>query len=408
MNENRARTRTIASHLWMRFPVAAALLLCAALLTVSSGCHRRAGDAKMHVVEPEPVADTEPERAAPPEAPAPTAEPAEEPTEPVEPEVAQPVPKIALEKVVYDFGEIGTDSTNQAKFTFENAGTAPLKIVRVKSCCGVSTSGVKAGQVYEPGEKGALKLVYRAGSHPGEMNRKLYLQSNDPERDVVTLTLKAKIVRRVEYEPKRLRLFLREENAGAGEITLSSIDGRPFSIRGFRATANSIAAQFDPAVEATRFVLQPQADLEKLQRNLKGQISIDLTHPECKNIRLLYDVLPEFSINPPQILLFNLKENQPVQREIWILSNYADDFEIESVSSRKDTIKLLDSKKVKSAATNSGLSQSSARARPGSRYQLRIEITPPPVEGQRAVLSDVLDVKIKEGDTLSIQCRGFY
>jgi hypothetical protein len=402
------RAQGVIQWVRARFPAGLAMLLLGVvLLVVPSGCHRQAEEAEAPVVRAEPVPASASERKMPSEQPVAAPEDAEPPEEP-EQQASEAAPRITFEKVVYDFGEIGTDSANQGQFTFENTGNAPLKIVRVKSCCGVAATGVKAGQVYEPGEKGVLKLDYRAGSYPGAVNRKLYVQSNDPKQDVVTLTIKADIVRRVEYEPKRLRLFLREENAGAGEITLSSIDGRPFSITGFRATANSISAQFDPAVEATRFVLQPQADLEKLQRNLKGQISIDLTHPECKNVRLLYDVLPEFSINPPQILLFNLEEGQPVQREIWILSNYADDFEIESVSSRKGTMELLDSKKVKSAATSSGSSRSDPSARPGARYQLRIEITPPAVEGQRAVLSDVLDVKIKDGDTLSIQCRGVY
>ena len=91
-----------------------------------------------------------------------------------------------------------------------------------------------------------------------------------------------------------------------------------------------------------------------------------------------------------------------------MLSNYSDDFEIESVTSRKETVKLLESKKIKGTATSPSSAGVGGRSRPGVRYQLRVEITPPPVEGERAVLSDVLDVKIKDGTTLSIQCRGFY
>jgi len=299
-------------------------------------------------------------------------------------------PRLVIETMVHDFGEIGPGTSHSAKFKFKNTGTGPLKIAQVRSCCGVVTRGVKAGQVYKPGESGALELDYRASLQPGSMKRNLYIQSDDPLLGVAALTIKATIVPRVEYKPTRLRLFMNKDNAGADSIELKSLDGKPFAIKGFRSTAKSITADFDPSVQATEFSLKLKADMDKLERNLKGQISIDLNHPECKNIRMLYDVLPEFTINPQQIMLFNIQAGQPVQREIWILSNYQAEFEIESVSSQKGTVKLLEKKKV------------------DNRCQLKIEITPPAVDSERAVMSDVVDVKIEGGQALTIQCRGFY
>ncbi|MDI9433615.1 MAG: DUF1573 domain-containing protein [Planctomycetota bacterium] len=307
-------------------------------------------------------------------------------------EIANPhvgnAPRIVMASVEHDFGEIGPDTSHKAEFPFTNAGTAPLRITQVRSCCGVVTRGVKPPQEYAPGRGGVLEIDYRATSQPGSMRRNLYIQSNDPAQGLVTLTIKATIKPRVHFEPSTLKLFLKQDNAGAGDITLASLDGRPFAITGFRAIG--IKADFDPRVEATEFVLKPIADIEKLKSNLRGQISIDLTHPECRNVRILYDVLPEFAVNPPTIMLFNLKASQPVEREIWVLSNYQDDFEIESVSSQKGIVTLVSKTKIQ------------------NRYQLTLRITPPPAEGERAVLSDVIEVKIKDGETVAVQCRGFY
>lgn len=298
-------------------------------------------------------------------------------------------PRIALETLVYDFGEIGPGTAQSASFPFKNVGDEPLKITHVRSCCGVVTRGVNAGQVYQPGESGALELDYTASLQPGSMTRNLYIQSNDPILSVATLTIRATIVPRVEYTT-HLRLFLNQDNAGAKDITITSLDGKPFAIKAFRSTGKAIEADFDPAKEATEFVLKPKIDLAKLEANPRGQVSIDLTHPECKNVRVLYDVLSEFTVNPQQIMLFNLKAGQAVQREIWILSNYQADFEIESVTSQKEFVTLLEKEKV------------------DDRYRLKIEITPPAAESERAVMSDVIEIKIKDGQTLSIQCRGFY
>ncbi len=309
---------------------------------------------------------------------------------PGEVQVTMLLPKISVEKAVYDFGDVGPETTQTAKFAFKNTGKGPLRISQVKTCCGVKARGVKNGQEYAPGKGGVLELDCIFGSSPGNLRRTVHLYTNDPDQNVVALALKAKIVRRVDYKPQRLRLFLRQENGGCGEITLTSLDGRPFSITGFRSTANALAAEIDPAAQATEFVLKPKADMDKLKRNKRGQISIQLTHPECKNVRILYDVVPEFTINPPQVMLFNLKAEQPAQRDIWIISNYQDAFEIESTSSQKGTIKVVSQEKV------------------GNRYQLKVEVTPPAQEGERAVFSDVLELKIKDGEMLSIPFRGFY
>ena len=231
---------------------------------------------------------TQPQDAGSAEAPASKAEPGKV-------DVTGPQPKLSLEKASHDFGEVGPETARTAQYKFKNTGDAPLIVSQVKTCCGVRARGVKNGQEYAPGQGGTLELDCTFGNTPGAMTRNIYLHTNDPNQKVTTITFKAKIVRRIECKPDRLRLFLNQENAGCGDLTLTSLDGRPFSITRIRSTANAITADIDPAVKATEFVLKLQADMQKLERNLRGQISIDLTHPEGKNVRVLYDVLPDFT-----------------------------------------------------------------------------------------------------------------
>jgi len=306
-------------------------------------------------------------------------------------EVTESGPKITVEDPVVDLGVIGTDSTRTGEFRFKNTGSAPLKILDVHSCCGVVTRGVKAGQEYAPGQSGALEFEYQANSVPvSKVIRELRLQTNDPDQGLVSLAIKASVERRLSVEPLKLMLLLKRENADCCDITIRSLDKKPFSIAAIRSTANAIAIDFDPDAKATHFVLKPRVDMEKLQTNLKGTISIDLTHPECTNVRVLFDVLPEFTVNPVHLMIFNMRPDQPVQREVWIMNNYQEDFEIESVSSQNGRITLLETKKV------------------GNRCQLQIEIKVPPKAGDNTIAADVLNVKIKDGETVSIPFRGFY
>lgn len=353
------------------------------------GCRREVskGDARPVPVDRSTTVQVPPEDLARPDSP-------KEPIstgQPVDVQALVLSPTITIEKPLLDLGEIGTDSKRTGEFRFTNTGNAPLKILQVHGCCGVTTRGVEAGQEYAPGQRGVLEFELPAGSVPvSSRTWELRLQTNDPEHSLVSLAIKASIVRRVTVDPLRITLFLKRENADCRDITIRSLDGIPFSITSVKSIGNVISADFDPDVKATEFVLKPRVDMQKLSTHRRGSVSIDLTHPECANLRVLFDVLPEFTVNPQNLMIFNLRPEQPVQREVWILSNYQDDFEIESVSSQNGRITLLEKKKV------------------GNRYQLQVQIKVPPKEGDNTIAADILNVKVQDGETVSIPFRGFY
>jgi len=319
--------------------------------------------------------------------------------------------KITLENPVIDLGEVGTSKRLSGKFTFVSSGKARLKIVKVHSCCGVTVRGVADGQEYKPRKRGVLEFTWDTPSSPeSPAVKEVRMKTNDPDQKFVSLKIKASVVQRAEASPERLRLFLRQENAACSDITVRSLDGKPFAITAFKSTGDCVSAQFDSNARATELVLKPKVNLEKLRATPRGLVSIDLTHPECGNVRVFYDVLPEFTITPAQIMLLSVRPEQPIRQDVWVLGNYSNEFEIESVSSQKGYIKLIERKKV------------------GERHQLTIEITPPARAGSRAVatpsgdgqnaaaqqaaasalVSDVLEVKITDGETLSVPFRGFY
>ncbi len=166
----------------------------------------------------------------------------------------KPVPKITFEKTVYDFGQVGTEAKKRvAEFKFTNTGDGLLKITKVERCCGVVTRLEKAE--YAPGESGVLKAEYRSSSKVGLDRRIVYVRSNDKTSPRIALTLKIRVASKVSFSPKRLRLFLEEENAGCPKIVLSSLDNQPFAITKFESIGDCITADIDSSVEATKFIL---------------------------------------------------------------------------------------------------------------------------------------------------------
>lgn len=303
------------------------------------------------------------------------------------PKVNKSGPEITFDSLIHDFGEVGSVTRNTCEFKFTNTGNALLKISKIHAPCGCTVTKL-AKKEYAPGESGVLNVVYRSSSGSGQSTKHIYVHSNDKAKPKVTLSVKAKVVMKVTHEPERLNLFLKGKNAGCPAITLTSRDKRPFSITSFRSTSDAITVDFDPSVKAEKFVLKPKLDMEKLQKALRGQVAIELSHPQCKKISIVYDALAEFKIEPRVIYIRDAKPQKPVARQVRIFSNYNEDVEVESASSKKGFVKAVNGEKIRNG------------------YQYELQIIPPAATSKGRVFTDVFTVKLKGGQELRISCYG--
>jgi len=319
---------------------------------------------------------------------------AEEPAETVKTAVVsdanEPAPEIKFEKTIHDFGKVTPKTPQSCEFKFTNAGNGLLKISRVQSCCGVTAMLSNNKQEYAPGESGTVKVAFRSYNRPITMSKDLFVYSNDKKTPRVKLTIKATIAQKVVFEPNELKLSLKEKNAGCPKITLHSVDNQPFAIKAFKSVSPCITADVNSSAKATKFVLEPSVDIEKLRKNPNGYVEINVTHPLCDKVLIPFSAPPEFRINPSAIIVFNTEPKKPTKRDVWVLNNYGEDFEVESASSKNGIIKVLSQEKI------------------GNRYKLVAEITPPVIKGKKRFFTDVFYINIKGGEKLQIVCRGFY
>lgn len=344
---------------------------------------------KPEPVKPEPVnPKPEPVKAEPVRPKPQASKPKPEPEKP-KADANAPGPEIRFDKMVHDFGDLGPGTANICEFGFKNVGEALLKIIDVKPDCGCTIFTLEKKE-YAPGESGTLKINYHATAQPGAVTRRVVVVSNDKAKPEITLTLKATVVARVDYQPKTLNLLLKDEDTALPKVTLTSIDGKPFSVTSVKSTANAISADFDASVEATKFVLQLKVDKTQLQRAANGVVEISLTHPEAKSVSIPFSALTRFTINPQMIILRDAEPGKPIIRSnVTILNNYKEQFEIASVKSKEGITKVLRQDKI------------------ANGYMFSLEITPPDLKGA-ARFSDEFSVQIKDGDLLVIKCQGFY
>ncbi|MHC4528229.1 MAG: DUF1573 domain-containing protein, partial [Planctomycetota bacterium] len=321
-------------------------------------------------------------------------EPVPEPPPQVVPKAEPPAqigtPKITFEKVLHDFGKIEPATTSICEFAFTNTGDGPLEIRRVRTCCGIRAKLKDGKKVYKPQESGTVMVTFNSARFRGVLEKVLHVLSNDIEQPRAPLRIRAIIVKKVQPDPAQLKLSLRDKNAGCPNITLTSTDGQPFAVKGFSSTDDFITAPFDSSADATQVILEPKVDMAKLRSVSNGKVRISLTHPKCSVLTIPFEVLAEFTAEPASIMIRDVEPEKPIRKEVWVVNNYDQDFEVESATSRKGMVKLLRQEKV------------------GKRYKLELEITPPAVKSQTRIFYDKFIVNMKGGERLSISCRVGY
>jgi len=298
-------------------------------------------------------------------------------------------PKISFEKTVHNFGELDIGQKGECEFQFKNTGSGLLKIGRIKATCGCTVPTLAKKQ-YQPGERGVIKITYSGQSKPGSVAKNIYVNTDDTENPKVKLTIKAKVVSLLEALPSKLHLSTQKENAAAPDITIRSKDGGAFAITGFTSTNNVISIEFDPNTSAGDFVLKPKVDMQKLREHRHGTIKIKLSHPKQRSVDIHYEILSRFQVQPSRLLLSNLEPGKSQTKQILIKSTNGEPFKIDSISSKKGYAKV-----VSQQPSSEGI-------------ELTVQVTAPPKKGQSIHFRDTLEIKIKDDETITVRCNGFY
>lgn len=299
-----------------------------------------------------------------------------------------PPPQIKFESTTVDLGDIKPESKNVANYTFTNVGKGTLKIVDIVKTCGCTPFELTKRE-YAPGESGTIKVEYQATKAGGAVLKHLFVMSDDPNTPRQEIALKANVVLQVTVEPQTMNLSLDAPDGNAPAITIASKDGKAFSIKSVESTNSVITAQIDPNASAAKFVVPLKADVAKLKTNLNGYVKFNITHPAIDTVSVTYTALPEFEAQPAALIIRNAVAQKAEERELWVKNNYNKAFEIESTTSKNGYVKVSKEEKL------------------NHLYKLTLTITPPEMQ-KIMFFSDVLTIRIKNGGSLEINCRGFY
>jgi len=106
-------------------------------------------------------------------------------------------PRITVEAVLFDFGDVKLGDVVTRELAVNNAGSGTLVIESVATSCGCTTASVDQTQI-AAGESTVLHIAFDSAAHgdvAGFYTRQVYLATNDPEQPEIRVEFTANVVR---------------------------------------------------------------------------------------------------------------------------------------------------------------------------------------------------------------------
>jgi formylmethanofuran:tetrahydromethanopterin formyltransferase len=155
--------------------------------------------------------------------------------------VYMPKPKIKIESMEHDFGEITQGAVVRHTFVVKNEGDAPLEITARPSCGCVTPYFDK---VIEPGKEGRIEAELRSAGFRGAQVKTIQVTSNDPDNPNLTLRLTTNIRVAIEVRPsEQIPVALKSDGPTVQEVEIVSNTDEPLEISDVRVNVPFATAE---------------------------------------------------------------------------------------------------------------------------------------------------------------------
>ncbi|MEN3002198.1 MAG: DUF1573 domain-containing protein [Armatimonadota bacterium] len=152
-----------------------------------------------------------------------------------------PKPKIVVEPMEHDFGDVAQGDNVRFTFKVRNEGDAPLEITARPSCGCVTPH---YDRVIEPKKEGVLEAELRTAGFRGSQIKTIQVTTNDPDQPELTLRLTANIKTAFDVRPSEtIAITLKEGEPTVQEVEIVSNTNEPLEIQQLTTTAPYVKAE---------------------------------------------------------------------------------------------------------------------------------------------------------------------
>jgi Protein of unknown function (DUF1573) len=270
-------------------------------------------------------------------------------------------PRIRFDQTHHDFGEVEAGEEVEHTFTFRNVGDDVLAVKKVLTSCGCTGAIVSDGEV-PPGGTGAVEAVFHTKGFQGNVKKSLTVESNDPENELVRLTIGGKVIPEVSVEPRYVNWGNLEpvNPPRPVELRIRFIGGRRLRLEKIQSESPSVVLTRES--EAENEVIYTVALAGNLPRGtVIGRITIQTNSEKVPEVHVPFhgSVQGHVKMVPNLLSLGRIAPGQEETRNLSLAKTGGPNFTVRKVETTTDEIRteIIEERK-------------------GSRYRIKVSYKP--------------------------------
>jgi hypothetical protein len=140
-------------------------------------------------------------------------------------------PRVVVDNEKHDFGVVELGSVSRHAFQFKNVGTAALTLEKGATSCGRCTFAELTQDLLAPGESAEVIVEYSAANAESEFRQTAWINTNDPDRRSVMLTIEGRVAQSFKAIPSDLSFSRVSANETKTiEMRLLGFTNRPIEV----------------------------------------------------------------------------------------------------------------------------------------------------------------------------------
>jgi hypothetical protein len=246
-------------------------------------------------------------------------------------------------------------------FTFRNVGGALLTVEKVRTSCGCTAALISDKEI-PPGGTGEIKTTFRTKGYQGDVKKSLTVESNDPENELVRLTMGGKVLSEVSVWPR----YLNWESIEQGDpprprrISIWFPEGRGLRLEKIHSESPSVVLKEES--EEENKVIYSVALAENLPTGrFTGRITVRTNSERLQEVHVPFYgfVQGNVKVVPHLISVGTIAPGENVTRTLSLKKTGDQDFSVQKVKTTTEeiTTEIIEKKK-------------------GSRYRIKVTYKP--------------------------------
>ena len=196
-------------------------------------------------------------------------------------------PKLTIDSVKYDAGEVYEGNKIMHTYTIKNVGTAQLNIKAVKAGWGCTVA--KFDEAILPGQEGKVTLHVNTKNRKGKVTQSATIISDDPNNPQIKIYLSGTIKQIISIEPSfRLRFKGYAGDKISKTVTITSHEEQPLKITEITSdVSDQIQYELKTLQEGKKYSLDIKT-ITGIKETFQGKIVLVTNSKKNLNLRSLW------------------------------------------------------------------------------------------------------------------------